>query len=157
PPFGFTSPWHPAHFSTRRGRTVFSKNSASASVGSAARPAGCRHGLRVSNRLKPNKTPDLKRRLSVSQGTAGTQNGPHPTAILPRPALPCNELPESLDSSWAAGWCHDVAATDWMCDVGFHFEAAEPPGKPVARMGDEVKPSDGLKLTGPPELAVARP
>lgn len=40
------------------------------------------------------------------------------------------------------------AAHDWMGDAtGFRFEAADPRGRPVAGMGDEVKRSDGLRLT----------
>ena len=39
-------------------------------------------------------------------------------------------------------------AHDWMCDAtGFRFDAIDAQGKPVAHMGDEVKLSDGLKLT----------
>ena len=41
PPLGRAAlPWHGQHFSTRRGRTLFSKNSASARDGSVARATG---------------------------------------------------------------------------------------------------------------------
>jgi hypothetical protein len=37
---------------------------------------------------------------------------------------------------------------DWMCDpTGFRFEAVDAGGKTIGMMGDEVKRSDGLKLT----------
>jgi hypothetical protein len=43
---------------------------------------------------------------------------------------------------------HAYVAHDWMCDAaGFRFEAIDAQGKLTANMGDEVKLSDGLKLT----------
>lgn len=43
---------------------------------------------------------------------------------------------------------HAYVAHDWMCDAtGFRFEAVDAAGKPAAGMGDEVKLSDGLRLT----------
>jgi hypothetical protein len=43
---------------------------------------------------------------------------------------------------------HAFVAHDWMCDAtGFRFEALDSAGKQRATMGDEVKRSDGLKLT----------
>lgn len=52
----------------------------------------------------------------------------------------------AIRSALKAG--HAYVAHDWMCDAtGFRFEAADARGEPVAGMGDEVKRSDGLKLT----------
>jgi hypothetical protein len=52
----------------------------------------------------------------------------------------------AIRSALKAG--HAYVSHDWMCDAtGFRFEAADARGKPVASMGDEVKWSDGLKLT----------
>lgn len=43
---------------------------------------------------------------------------------------------------------HAYVAHDWMCDAtGFRFEAVDRRGELAASMGDEVKRSDGLKLT----------
>jgi hypothetical protein len=43
---------------------------------------------------------------------------------------------------------HAYVAHDWMCDTtGFRFEAIDASGKLSAIMGDEVKLSEGLKLT----------
>jgi hypothetical protein len=43
---------------------------------------------------------------------------------------------------------HAYVAHDWICDAtGFRFEAVGADGKPSAEMGDEVKRSDGLRLT----------
>jgi hypothetical protein len=52
----------------------------------------------------------------------------------------------AIRSALKAG--HAYVAHDWMCDAtGFRFEAVDAGGKPCANMGDEVKLSDGLKLT----------
>jgi hypothetical protein len=43
---------------------------------------------------------------------------------------------------------HAFVAHDWMCDTsGFRFTATDSSGKQVALMGDEVKLTEGLKLT----------
>ncbi|HKB00566.1 MAG TPA: hypothetical protein VKD90_00035 [Gemmataceae bacterium] len=43
---------------------------------------------------------------------------------------------------------HAYVAHDWMGDAtGFRLEASDAAGKPVALMGDEVRLSDGLKVT----------
>jgi hypothetical protein len=43
---------------------------------------------------------------------------------------------------------HAYVSHDWMCDpTGFRFEAVDAGGKSIGMMGDEVKRSDGLKLT----------
>jgi hypothetical protein len=43
---------------------------------------------------------------------------------------------------------HAFVAHDWMCDgTGFRFEASDAQGQHLALQGDEVKLSDGLKLT----------
>jgi hypothetical protein len=43
---------------------------------------------------------------------------------------------------------HAFVAHDWMCDTsGFRFTAIDGSGKQVALMGDEVKLTEGLKLT----------
>lgn len=52
----------------------------------------------------------------------------------------------AIRSALKAG--HAYVAHDWMCDAtGFRFEAVGADGKRSADMGDEVKRSDGLKLT----------
>jgi hypothetical protein len=52
----------------------------------------------------------------------------------------------AIRSALRAG--HAYVAHDWMCDAtGFRFEATDAQGKPSAGMGDEVKSSDGLRLT----------
>jgi hypothetical protein len=52
----------------------------------------------------------------------------------------------AIRSALKAG--HAYVSHDWMCDAtGFRFEATDARGKPTASMGDEVKRSDGLKLT----------
>ena len=58
-----------------------------------------------------------------------------------------SKLEESaIRSALKAG--HVFVAHDWMCDAtGFRFEAIDANGKLSAKMGDQVKLSDGLKLT----------
>jgi hypothetical protein len=58
-----------------------------------------------------------------------------------------SKLEESaIRSALKAG--HVFVAHDWMCDAtGFRFEAIDANGKLSANMGDEVKLTDGLKLT----------
>jgi hypothetical protein len=52
----------------------------------------------------------------------------------------------SIRSALKSG--HAYVAHDWMCDTtGFRFEAIDASGKLSASMGDEVKLSDGLKLS----------
>jgi hypothetical protein len=52
----------------------------------------------------------------------------------------------AIRSALKAG--HAYVAHDWMCDAtGFRFEAIDARGKLSAGMGDQVKLSDGLKLT----------
>jgi hypothetical protein len=52
----------------------------------------------------------------------------------------------AIRSALKAG--HAYVAHDWMCDAtGFGFEAIDAQGKLLAGMGDEVKLSDGLKLS----------
>jgi hypothetical protein len=52
----------------------------------------------------------------------------------------------AIRSALKAG--HAYVSHDWMCDTtGFRFEATDATGKLTASMGDEVKLSEGLKLT----------
>src|SRR5580658_3621567 len=62
-PLGLTSPWHPTHLSTRRGRTSFSKKSAVASGGTATWPVDSKERMSKRARTGINDSPDFKASL----------------------------------------------------------------------------------------------
>src|SRR5262245_31507229 len=72
-PLARASPWHPPHFSTRRGRTSFSKNSASAAVGSAVRATGVADRKQKIAEPSASTVPYLKARLVCPVCHAGVE------------------------------------------------------------------------------------